>query len=78
MLCEFRCRKISVEQSLIAYTRDAAYAAFDEKIKGTLSQGKLADFVILSEDITKIEPTKIKEVKVLETYIKKQKVFELK
>lgn len=68
-------QKISVEQALKAYTIDAAYAAFEEHIKGSLEVGKLADFVVLNEDITKIEPAKIKDAKVLETYIGGQKVF---
>lgn len=42
---------ITIQQAVAAYTRDAAYASYDEPIKGTLDPGKLADFVILSEDI---------------------------
>lgn len=62
-------QKITVEQALKAYTATAAYASFEEKRKGTLKPGKLADFVILSEDITKIDPIKIKDVRVLRTYL---------
>lgn len=69
-------QKITVEQALIAYTKSAAYASFDEKTKGTLEPGKLADFVILSEDITKINPIKIKDVRVLKTYVGGKKVFD--
>ena len=71
-------QKISVEQALTAYTKDAAYASFDEKIKGTLEPGKLADFVILSEDITRADPVTIKDIKVLQTYVGGKKVFEKK
>ena len=38
--------------------------------------GKLADFVVLDKDLTKIAPTKIKEAKVLQTYLGGQKVFD--
>jgi len=55
-------QKISVEESLFAYTRDAAYASFEEKIKGTLTQGKLADIVILSDNLFEIDPVNIKDV----------------
>jgi len=68
-------QKITVEQALKAYTKDAAYAAFEEDIKGTLEKGKLADFVILNEDLRKIDPVKIREVQVLATYVGGKKVF---
>jgi predicted amidohydrolase YtcJ len=68
-------QKISVEQALKAYTRNAAYASFEEKIKGTLEPGKLADFVILEKDITKIDPAEIRFVKVLKTIVGGKEVF---
>jgi len=68
-------QKINVEQALIAYTKNAAYSSFDEKVKGTLEKGKLADFVILSEDLTTIESEKIKDVIILQTYVGGKKVF---
>ncbi len=71
-------QKISVEQALKAYTLSAAYASFEENIKGSLEPGKLADFVILDQDITTISPEKIREVKVLKTIVGGQLVFERK
>jgi predicted amidohydrolase YtcJ len=71
-------QKITVEQALTAYTKNAAFAAFDEKIKGTLEPGKLADFVVLSDDITAIDPVKIWEAKVLQTFVGGKKVFDSK
>ena len=71
-------QKITVEQALIAYTKNAAYAAFEEDIKGTLEPGKLADFVIISEDLTKVDPVRIRELKILETYVGGKKVFDSK
>lgn len=69
-------QKITVEQALIAYTKNAAYASFEEDIKGTLEPGKLADFVIISEDLTKVDPVRIKDLKVLATYVGGKKVFD--
>ena len=68
-------QKINVEQALTAYTKDAAYSSFDEDIKGTLEPGKLADFVILSENLLQVEPTTLKDVKVLETYVGGKRMF---
>lgn len=62
-------QKISVEQALTAYTVNGAYASFEEKIKGSLEAGKLADFVVLSQDITMIDPVLIKDVKVVRTIV---------
>lgn len=71
-------QKISVEQALKAYTLSAAYASFEEKIKGSLEPGKLADFVILDQDITSIPPEKIRDVKVLKTVVGGITVYERK
>ncbi len=71
-------QKVTVEQALLAYTKNAAYASFEENKKGTLEVGKLADFVILSEDITKIDGPEIKNIKVLQTYIGGKKLFDRK
>ncbi len=61
--------KITVEEAVRAYTVDAAYAAFEEDIKGAIEVGKLADFVVLSEDIFAIEPADIRNVKVILTVV---------
>jgi predicted amidohydrolase YtcJ len=57
-------QKITVEEAIKAYTFNNAYAAFEEKTKGSIEVGKLADLVILNEDILTIDPVKIKDVKV--------------
>lgn len=68
-------QKITVEQALTAYTRNAAYASFEEDIKGSLEPGKLADFVMLDRDITAIDPAQIRDVKVLRTVVGGKVVF---
>ena len=61
--------KISVTAAVQAYTAASAWAEFSEAEKGTLEVGKLADIVILSEDIHKIPPEDIRKVKVLATIV---------
>ena len=68
--------KITVEEALKAYTINAAYASFDEDIKGTLEPGKLADFVVLDRDITAIDPVEIWDMKVQQTWVGGKKVFD--
>lgn len=59
--------RISPYQALQAITSNAAYQYFEEDKKGTLEKGKLADLVILDSNPLKVDPMKIKEIKVLET-----------
>lgn len=59
--------KMSVEEAIRGYTADSAYSQFEEDRKGTIEEGKYADFAVLSHDLTKIEPDRIREVKVLMT-----------
>ena len=59
--------RISVEAALRHFTRDAAYASFDEDAKGTLAPGRLADFVVLSEDVTSGPPERLLGARVLLT-----------
>lgn len=58
-------QKITVAEAVRAYTYGAAYASFEENIKGTIEPGKLADITVLSKDIFTIDPVKIEDTKVL-------------
>jgi predicted amidohydrolase YtcJ len=69
-------QKITVEEALKAYTINAAYASFEEDIKGTLEPGKLADFVVLDRDITAVDPVEIWDMKVQQTWVGGKKVFD--
>ncbi len=60
-------QKISVAEAVHAYTMGSAYASFEEKLKGSIEPGKLADFVVLSDDIFAIDPVKIADTKVVMT-----------
>lgn len=62
-------------QALQAITVNAAYELFDEHLKGTLTVGKLADFVILDKNPLKVEPMTIKDIQVLETFKEGKSVF---
>ena len=68
--------KVSVEEAVRAYTINNAFAAFEEKEKGSLEPGKFADFVVLSENIFTIEPEQIKQVKVLKTVLGGKVIFD--
>jgi predicted amidohydrolase YtcJ len=59
--------RLTVEAALRHYTRDGAFASFDETVRGTLSRGRLADFVVLSKDILTIPPADILTTQVLLT-----------
>lgn len=63
------------EEALKGMTIWAAYAAFEEKEKGSLEKGKFADFVILEDDIMKCNPEKIFNVKVFSTYVNGEQVY---
>ena len=69
-------QKISVDETVRAFTWGSAFAEFQENWKGTLVPGKLADFVILSDDIFTIDPTKIRDVSVLKTIVDGRVVYE--
>jgi predicted amidohydrolase YtcJ len=63
------------EEALRGTTIWAAYANFEEKQKGSIEPGKVADFVILDQDIMTIKPEAIRDVKVVNTYVNGEKVY---
>jgi predicted amidohydrolase YtcJ len=60
---------VLASQALAMYTINAAYASFEEGIKGSITPGKLADIVVLSGDPTRVPPEQIKEIKAEMTII---------
>jgi predicted amidohydrolase YtcJ len=69
-------QKLSVAEAIEAYTMGSAYAEFQEKVKGSITPGKLADMVLLSDDIFSIVPEKIRDVRVLQTFVGGRLVFD--
>ena len=72
----YPAQKLTIEQAIAAYTAGSAYAEFTEKDKGTLTPGKLADFVVLDRDITVIAPEKILGTRVLRTVVGGKTVYQ--
>lgn len=62
-------QKLTVAEAVEAYTMGSAYAEFQEKEKGSITPGKLADMVLISDDIFTIAPAKIRDAKVLKTIV---------
>jgi predicted amidohydrolase YtcJ len=67
---------ISAEQALAMYTTNAAYASFEEDVKGSITPGKLADMIVLSDDPLKSPPEKIKDIRVEMTILDGKIVWE--
>ena len=66
---------ISLEKAIEGYTINAAYASFEEDIKGSIEAGKLADIIILSENLFEIPAEKVKDVEALLTIVGGKEVY---
>lgn len=62
-------QRLKPEEALKVYTVGGAYASFEEKIKGTIEPGKVADLAVLSGDPTQVDPGSIKDLKVMMTMV---------
>ena len=71
-------QRLTIDQAIAAYTTGSAFAEFEEKEKGKLVSGMLADFVVLDRDITASSPEKLLATKVLRTVIGGKTVYEAK
>ncbi len=69
-------QKLTLPETIEAYTLGSAYAEFQEKEKGTITPGKLADIVLLSDDLFAIAPENIRNVHVLKTIVGGKVVFD--
>jgi predicted amidohydrolase YtcJ len=68
--------KLTMEEAIRGYTAKGAYLTREEAIKGTLEPGKLADIIVLSDDILTIDPERILDVTVLMTIVDGKVVYE--
>lgn len=73
----FPDQKLSVAETIEAYTMGSAYAEFQENKKGSITPGKLADVVLLSDDIFSIDPGRIRDTKVLKTFVGGKLVYDV-
>ena len=73
----FPQEKITIEEAIQAYTLNTAYAAFEESIKGSITVGKLADYLIVSDNLLTMDPDNIKDVTVLTTIVGGKVVYEV-
>jgi predicted amidohydrolase YtcJ len=70
--------RISLAEAIRGYTLNAAFAGHREKSEGSLEAGKLADLIVVSQDVFKVDPSKIGETKVLLTMVGGRVVYEAK
>jgi predicted amidohydrolase YtcJ len=69
-------QRMTRAEALRGFTRDAAYAAFEEDRKGSLEPGKLADFIVIDRDVMTCSPRDIADTRVLRTVIGGETVFQ--
>jgi predicted amidohydrolase YtcJ len=68
-------QRVSREEALRVMTVNNAYLTFEEDVKGTIEPGKLADFVILSDDILSVPEDRIKDLQALATFVDGRLVY---
>lgn len=71
-------QRMTRDQALRSYTLDAAYGAFEEKVKGSIEPGKLADFTVFSQDIMKVPQDELLKTEVVMTILGGTKIYEKK
>jgi predicted amidohydrolase YtcJ len=69
-------QRVSVDEALRINTFNGAYASREEAIKGSITAGKLADFVVLSEDLHTVNPEKIKDIQIVRTVVDGKTVYQ--
>jgi len=66
---------ITIEEAIRAYTLTSAFINFDEDIKGSLEPGKVADMIVLSEDILTVDPEQIMDIAIEQTWLNGELVY---
>lgn len=69
---------MTVTEALRCFTLDAAWAAHQEKVIGTLEEGKWADFIVVDQDLFKVAPSAIGKIRVLQTWVAGKPVYQEK
>lgn len=62
-------QRISVDEAIAVYTYNGAWASNEESIKGSISVGKLADYVVLADDPHTVDVEKIKDIQIVQTVV---------
>lgn len=70
--------RVSVYEAICMYTKNAAYASYEENIKGTIEEGKLADYVVLEKNPFEVAGLELKDIQVLETSLGGEIVYKQK
>src|SRR5207244_12454283 len=70
-------QRISVEEALRVNTLNGAYNSHEEAIKGSITPGKLADFVVLSDDLFTVDKEKIKDLQIVRTVVGGNTVYQI-
>ena len=68
-------QKVTLDQALRIGTINGAYASYEENVKGSITVGKLADFVILGKDPYKVDPDALKDIKIVRTVVGGKTVY---
>jgi predicted amidohydrolase YtcJ len=69
-------QRVTVDEAILINTLNGAYASFEEHIKGSVTPGKLADFVVLSDDLHTVNSEKIKDIQVVRTVVGGNTVYQ--
>lgn len=69
-------QKISVDEAIKVATLNGAYNTHEENVKGSITAGKLADYVVLADDLRTVDPSKIKDVKIVRTVVGGRTVYQ--
>lgn len=70
-------QRISRQQALRLYTINNVYLSFEEQEKGSIEKGKLADLIVIDRDLLECRLEDVRSVKVLQTYLGGEKVFDV-
>ena len=69
-------QRVSVDEALRIGTINGAYASYEEQVKGSISIGKYADFVVLERDPHTVDPDRLKDIRIMRTVVGGRTVFE--
>jgi predicted amidohydrolase YtcJ len=69
-------QRVSVDEALRINTLNGAYNSHEESLKGSITPGKLADFVVLADDLFTVDPAKIKDIQVVRTVVGGKSVYQ--